>query len=144
MDPENNIFLEIKEKINRDDYTLKSRLLRFYKTHCPEKIENIDNIVKKYSNKEKELFKNLVSIYGKETPLCNDEKAIINKRLKLQREHIENKKKLSAHLQLEKERKKIDYLDIYTYPYDKNTIFLLEKIESYKGNNLPPEILSQI
>ena len=85
MDQNKNIFLEIKDKNSDNEYTLKSRLLRFYNCHCPDKIETIDNIVKKYTSKEKELFKSLVAKYGKEPDISNHEKLVIEERLRLQR-----------------------------------------------------------
>ena len=144
MDQNKNIFLEIKDKNNDNEYTLKSRLLRFYNCHCPDKIETIDNIVKKYTSKEKELFKSLVAKYGKEPDISNHEKLVIEERLRLQREMNENKRKKLKKEMLEKNNKKKDYFDIYTYPYNQETLTLLEKIDSCKGKEIPREILSQI
>ena len=141
---DSNIKLEITDIIEPDTFTLRDRLLRFYHKNCPEKITNIDNIVKKYNNKEKELFKSLTSKYGKEPPLTMNEKNIINNRLKLQKDIIEKKNENLNKLKIEKMKKKNDYLDINTYPYDKNTLDLLQKIDGFKGKELPAQILAQI
>lgn len=48
--------------VNRCDY--RQKLIEFYKKYAPDKISNVDEILKKYKNHENKLFKRLYEIYN--------------------------------------------------------------------------------
>lgn len=143
MNIKSNIGLKITE-ISDSDFTIEKRLLRFYEKYCPDKICHIDKIISKYSKNEKELFKGLASKYGKEPEMTLKEKDIVKKRLIHQQKSKEEKNKHLEDKKLKKIEEKKRYLDIYTYPYDDDTLLLLKKISDLKGKELPKYILEQI
>ncbi len=135
-----NIRLKIseKEKNNNDvNEGLRKRLLRYYKHHCPDKLDNIETIIKKYKNQEKALFKSLVSKYGPEPPASEIEKQAIKNRIDKQRNDIKAKKVVPT---------KKDIFDGHDLPviFDEKTQILLDKLENLKGKNISDELLSQI
>ena len=58
--------------------SLKKRLTIFYKKYCPDKISEIGKLIKKYGNKEKELFRKLTFKYGPEPKMSEFDKKTIH------------------------------------------------------------------
>ena len=58
----------------------KTRLTRYYKLRCPQKLCDVDKLVAKYATKEKELFRQLTFKYGPENYLSNADKTAIKSR----------------------------------------------------------------
>ena len=61
--------------------SFKKRLTRFYEKHKPDKVGDVNELSKKYSNQEKELFRKLTFKYGPEPKMSDAEKKAIRDRL---------------------------------------------------------------
>ena len=66
---------------NKSIMSLKKRLIRFYEKYRPDKIGDVNELSKKYSNQEKELFRKLTFKYGPEPKMSDTEKKAIRNRL---------------------------------------------------------------
>ena len=114
----------------------KERLILFYQQYCPDKINDIDNIIKKYGNNEKELFRKLTFKYG---PESKDVKNIIKKR------NISN---TSENKNIISSKKKIyqDHNEYMKKFLDEKDIDLLKKIDELEliGQPIIDELLKLI
>ena len=54
--------------------SFKKRLTRFYEKYRPDKVGDVNELSKKYSNQEKELFRKLTFKYGPEPKMSDAEK----------------------------------------------------------------------
>lgn len=61
--------------------SFKKRLTRFYEKHRPDKVGDVNELSKKYSNQEKEMFRKLTFKYGPEPKMSDLEKKAIRDRL---------------------------------------------------------------
>lgn len=111
----------------------KTRLTRYYKLRCPQKLCDVEKLVQKYSSKEKELFRQLTFKYGPENYLSSADKTAIRSRAPQPKQN--NLQKNSNLLNID------DWLDSLLDDNDKK---LLEHIDNYSGSQIPQSILDQI
>jgi hypothetical protein len=52
--------------LNGGDASAKARLIKYYKYYAPEKVSDVDRLLRKYRGKEKHLFRALYAKYGPE------------------------------------------------------------------------------
>merc|ERR1719181_1094328 len=52
--------------LNGGDASAKARLIKYYKYYAPQKVSDVDRLLRKYRGKEKHLFRALYAKYGPE------------------------------------------------------------------------------
>ena len=110
----------------------KTRLRRYYEVRCPSKCSDVDKLVIKYKNKEKDLFRQLTFKYGPEPKLTNaDKTAIQNRNPKSQKQAPISKETIDVN----------EWMNNMLTNEDKQ---LLDEIDKFTGKNLPKYILDKI
>ena len=134
---ENVIIDDISSNVIENNMSLKKRLTIFYKKYCPDKISEIGKLIKKYGNKEKELFRKLTFKYGPEPKMSESDKKTITKRLTK-----DIKPKFVVKNTSVKNTSSNDSFDgVY---FDEKTLKLLEEIDQLGKKPITKHILDRI
>ena len=115
-----------------DVMTLKKRLTIFYEKYCPDKVSDINNLIKKYGNKEKDLFRKLTMKYGPEPKMSEFQKETIRKRVN---------KDIKSNITTRKISKKELIEDEFL---DEKTLNLLNEIDKLGNKPITKDILDKI
>lgn len=118
--------------IEDNNISLKKRLTIFYKKYCPDKISEIEKIIKKYGNKEKELFRKLTFKYGPEPKISDFDKKTITKILT---------KDINPKLVIKNTSSNVSFDGVYL---DEKTLKLLEEIDNLGKKPITKHILDRI
>ena len=110
----------------------KSRLIRYYQVNAPQKLCDVDELVKKYASKEKELFRQLTFKYGPEQKHSDAEKKAIYART-IQKTPIVKAPKQTIDIN--------EWMDSLLDENDKN---LLREINNSSSNQISQSILDKI
>ena len=139
-----NVIIDDKSSnvLEDNNMSLKKRLTIFYKKYCPDKIEEIEKLIKKYGNKEKELFRKLTFKYGPEPKMSEaDKKTIIKRQMNNIKPKDIKPKDIKPKIIVKNTSSKESFDGVYL---DEKTLKLLEEIDQLGKKPITKHILDRI